>query len=92
MQKLTRTCSSDSLHFLTLCIVSVCSSYTISTTVDYMHPLAFYICLNYPAIYSLSEREREAVNMQGTVFTLARLETVHTKKLNHIQCQSMLMN
>ena len=27
--------------------------------------------------YSLSEREREAVNMQGTVFTLARLKIVH---------------
>ena len=37
--------------------------------------------------------ERVAVNMQGTVFTLARLKIVLTiKNLYHIQCQSMLMN
>ena len=32
--------------------------------------------LNYPVMYSLSERERAAVNMQGTVLTLARLKVV----------------
>ena len=39
--------------------------------------LSIYM-LNYPVIYSQLERERErvAVNMQGTVFTLARLKTV----------------
>ena len=49
--------------------------------------------LNYPVIYSLSEREREkereereCVNMQGTVFTLARLKTVlsyHQELVSH---------
>ena len=39
---------------------------------------AFYV--NYPVMYSLSERERVAVNMQGTVFTLARLKIVPTIK------------
>ena len=40
------------------------------------------------AVYSLSERERAAVCMQGTVFTLARLKIVPTiKNLYHIQCQ-----
>ena len=34
--------------------------------------------LNYPVMDSLSERERAAVNMQGTVFTLARLKIVPT--------------
>ena len=34
--------------------------------------------LNYPVMYSLSERERVAVNVQGTVFTLARLKIVHS--------------
>ncbi len=32
--------------------------------------------LKYPVMHSLSERERVAVNMQGTVFTLARLKIV----------------
>ena len=46
--------------------------------------------LNYPVIYSLSERERErervAVNMQGTVLTLARLKIVpsyHQELVSH---------
>ena len=33
--------------------------------------------LNYPVIYSLSERAREWQYIQGTVFTLARLKIVH---------------
>ena len=36
----------------------------ISTTIDYMHKLCFLYMQNYPVIYSLSEIEREAVNMQ----------------------------
>ena len=36
--------------------------------------------LNYPVMYTLSEREREAVNMHGTVFTLARFKIVPTIK------------
>ena len=49
--------------------------------------------LNYLVIYSLYERERVSVNMQGTVLILARLKIVPTiKNLIHIQCQSILMN
>ena len=43
--------------------------------------------------YALREREREVVNMEETVFTLARLKIFPTiSNLYHIQCQSMLMN
>ena len=53
-----------------------------------MHQLCFLYMLNYPAVYSLSEKERAAAQMQGTVFTLARLKIVPTiKKFYHIQCQ-----
>ena len=56
-----------------------------------MHQLCFLYMLNYPAVYSLSEKQRVAVNMQGIVFTLTRLKIVPTiKNLNHIQCQSLL--
>ena len=62
--------------------------------------------LDYPVMYSLSERERERgrgggreggregerererVNMQGTVFTLARLKTVPTIK--NLICRCLL--
>ena len=49
--------------------------YIISTT-NYMHKLYFLYMLNYPVIYSLSKRERVAINMQGTVSTVARLKIV----------------
>ena len=42
--------------------------------------------LNYPVMYSLSERERAAVHIQGTVFTLARLKIVpsyHQELVSH---------
>ena len=53
-----------------------------------MHQLCFLYMLNYPAVYSLSEREGVAAHMQGTVFTSARLKIVSTiKNLYHIQCQ-----
>ena len=55
--------------------------YIISTTIDYMHQLCLLYMLHSPAVYSLSEREREAVNMQGTVFALARLEIVPSIEL-----------
>ena len=46
---------------------------------------AFYICKIQPSTRSLRER---AVNMQVTVFTLARLKIVPTiKNLYPIQCQ-----
>ena len=48
--------------------------YIISTTIDYTHQLCFLYMLSYPVIYSLSERERVEVNMQGTVFTLSKIE------------------
>ena len=37
--------------------------------------------VNYPVMYSLSEREREAVNMQGTVLTSARLNSSYYLEL-----------
>ena len=38
----------------------------------------------------LSELEKAAAHMQGTVFTLARQKIILTiKKLYHIQCQSV---
>ena len=37
-----------------------------------MHQLCFLYMLNYPAVYSLSERKRAAAHMQGTVFTIYR--------------------
>ena len=40
------------------------------------------------AIYTLSELEKVAAHMQGTVFTLAREKKNSTiKNLSHIQCQ-----
>ena len=42
--------------------------------------------LNYPVIYSLSKSVRVEVNMQGTVFTLARLKIVpsyHQEFVSH---------
>ena len=54
--------------------------YIISTTIDCVHQLCFLYMLHYPAVYS-SEREREAVDMQGTVFALARLEIVPSIEL-----------
>ena len=77
MQKLIRTCSE--FTFLTLFIVF--------NLLHIMHQLCFLYMLNYPVMYSLSEREREraresesereservAVNMQGTVY-LSQIE------------------
>ena len=60
--------------------------YIISTTIDYMHQLCFLYMLNYPVIYSLSERERVEVNMQGIVFTLERSKIVpsyHQEIISH---------
>ena len=37
--------------------------------------------LNYPAISSLYERERGAAHMQGTVFTLAKLNSSYYQEL-----------
>ena len=77
MQKLTRNCSNDctfdSVYYFQY-------AYIIGTTIDYMHQLCFLYMLNYRVIYSLSSHlltvERAAVNMQGKVFTLARLKIV----------------
>ena len=35
---------------------------------------------NYPVMYLVSERERISVNMLGIVFTLAKLNIIHTIK------------
>ena len=51
-----------------------------------MYQFCFLYMLHYPVMYSLSERERVAVNMQGTVFTLARLQIVpsyHQELVSH---------
>ena len=86
MQKLAITCSSDSLHTFNTFVFSV--FYIIS-----IHQLCFLYMLNHPVLLFARERERAAVNMQGTVFILARLKIVPTiKNLYHIQCQNMLMN
>ena len=51
--------------------------------------------LHDPAIYALSERERAAVNMQGTVFALAGLKIVPTIKnltcrgLHYVRCDAV---
>ena len=49
-----------------------------------MHQLLFLYILNYPVIYSLSEREskreRAVAHMQVTLFTLAWLKKVSTPK------------
>ena len=48
------------------------------------------LCILYQLIQSSTrcQRERVAVNMQGIVFTFARLKIVPTiKNLHHIQCQ-----
>ena len=61
----------------------------ISTTINYMHRLYFLYMLHYPVICSMSEieRERVAVNIQGTVFILARLRIVlsYHQEIYHIQ-------
>ena len=46
------------------------------------------ISCKYPVMYSLSERERLAENMQGTVFILVRLKIVLTIK--NLICRSLI--
>ena len=41
-----------------------------------MPQLCFLYKLNYPSVDTMSERQRAAAHMQGTVFTLARLKIV----------------
>ncbi len=72
MQKLTRICSSDG-NFDTVFSML----YIISTTINYMHQLCFIYAKRFSHLLAVRERERVAVKMQGTVFTLARLEIVH---------------
>ena len=43
--------------------------------------------LKYLVVHLLSERERGATDMQGTVFTLAKLKIDTIKNFHHIQCQ-----
>ena len=78
MQKLRRTCCSDGFHLNMFNVFSLLSLLVASVMLLYM--------LNYPVMYSLSERERAAVNMQGTVFNLARLKIVpcyHHELVSH---------
>ena len=44
--------------------------------------------LNYPVTYSLFEREKVVINMQGTVINLARLKIVPTIK--NLICRCLL--
>ena len=62
--------TSDSLHLCHWLFFSVCS---ISLTKYWQYAsvvlsIYIYIYINYPAVYTLSERERVAAHMQGTVF------------------------
>ena len=67
--------------------------YIISTTIDYMHQLCSLYAKLPSHLLTVRERGRVGVNVQGTVFTLARLKIVPTiKNLYHIQCQKMLTN
>ena len=59
--------------------------YIINKVIDYMHQLCFLYMLNYPAVYTLSEQEKMAAHMQGTVFALARLKIfLSIKNLYHM--------
>ena len=72
MPKLTRICSRDSLRFGHIIVFNMLYINT------YMHQLCFLYMLNYVVIYLLPERERVTVNVQGIVFTFARLKIVHS--------------
>ena len=94
MQKLTRI-SSNEFALLTLVIVFSMLN-IISTAIDYMYQLYFlYMPLNYLIIYCCP-KARVALNLQGTVFTLARLkrapsyhqELVSHPMLEHIEALS----
>ena len=62
---------SDSLHFWPCLLFSVCS---ISLTkFDYMHQLCFLYMLNYPAVYSLSERQSGFTHARNCVY-LSKIE------------------
>ena len=60
--------------------------YILSTTSDYiMHQLCSLYMLHYTVIL-LAVRERVAVNVQGTVFTVARMKIVpsyHQELVSH---------
>ena len=70
MQKLRRICCSGSFHFNTVS----CFLFAL------YHQLCFLYMLNYPVMYSLSERERERQKACKELFTLARLKIVPTIK------------
>ena len=74
MQKLTRICSSESLHFLhsyfSVCCILLAQLLT-------MHQFAFQIRYTIQSS-TRCPRERVAVNMLGSRFTLARLKIVHS--------------
>ena len=59
-----------------------------------MHQLCFLYMLNYPAVYSLLEREIAAAHMNGIVFTLARFFFFTIKKfiLNSLEANMKINN
>ena len=73
MQKLRRIC----------CIIVFTMLYIINCIISFLY------ILNYPAMYSLSERERFSLNMQGTMFTSAILKIVPTIK--NLICKVFIM-
>ena len=75
-QKLRRTSLSDSLHFNTVC----CFQCVLLVTSVMLSIYAKLFSLVLALREREREREREAINMQGTVFTLARLKIVPTTK------------
>ena len=86
MQKLTITCSSDSLHFWPCLLFSQCCISLAQLLTIYIS-YAFYICKTIRPS-TRCPKERAALHMQGIAFTLARSKIVPTTiNLNHIQCQ-----
>ena len=80
MQKLRKLVVVIVFTLNTCLLFSVCS-------ISLVASVMLSILLNYPVMYLLSEREREAVNMKRTVFT-ARLIIYPTIK--NLICRSLL--
>ena len=78
MQKLTRTCSSDSFALLTLFIV-----FGVLYIIN-MHQSLFLYVLNYPDMHSLSEKESGCTHTGNCVY-LSKIEnsSYHQELVSH---------
>ena len=74
-----RTCCSDIFHFFTV----YCFQFALY---HYLHQLSFRYMPNCPIICTSYLRNRAAVNMQGTVITLAKLKIIPTIKSFIYRC------